>query len=226
MLNERGPAVLYYPFHLCHPRTLERLLETHASVHFRDYMALQLTPMAGLTAYADRMGDQYPDLVRSGRIVQGYAVSGPLDSEMSAAVEQDLADECWRALFHAALTDDRRFQRGLFEFSHSMVLGGRQVPGPRAFLELTRQHRKNETYTLEAVKGLSRSHGDLENAYRYEYGLALVTTAASLHQTVRLAERFDLAAVTDSRPHFDLLDRILTRDGLALKNSWMPREGY
>ena len=226
MPNERGPAVLYYPFHLCHPRTLERLLEDHPAVHFRDYMALQLTAMAGMTAYADRMGDQHPDLVRSGRIVQGYAVSGPLDTEMSAAVDRDLADEIWRALFHAALTDDRRFQRGLFEFSHGIVVGGRRVPGPRAFLELIQQHRKADPYTIEAIRDLSRMRGDLEDAYRYEYGLALINTSASLHYTVRLTGRFALAAVTDSRPHFDLLERIQARDQLPVKHSWIAREGY
>jgi hypothetical protein len=226
MSNAGGPAVLYYPFHLCHPRTLERLLEHHAAVHFRDFMALQLTAMAGMTAYADRMGDQHPELVKSGRIVQGYAVSGPLDTEMSAAVDRDLADEIWRALFHAALTDDRRFQRGLFEFSHGIVVGGRRVPGPRAFLELIQQHRKVEPYTIEAIRGLSRMGGDLEDAYRYEYGLALVNTSASLHHTVRLTGRFDLAAVTDSRPHFELLDRIQARDRLSVKHSWIAREGY
>ena len=226
MLNELGPAVLYYPFHLCHPRTLERLLEKHAAVHFRDYMALRLTPMAGLTAFADRMGDQHPDLVRSGRIVQGHAVSGPLDVEMSAAVERDLADATWRTLFHAALTEDRRFQRGLFELAHGMVMGGRRVPGPQAFLQLIRPHRKMEPYTIQAVRSLSRAQADLEAAYRYEYGFALVTTSASLHHTVRLAGRFDLAAATDSRPHFDLLDRIQARDGLIFENTWMLREGY
>lgn len=53
-----GPTrnVLYYPFHLCHERTLQRLLEEYGSIHFRDYMALQLTRMSGTTAYADRMG--------------------------------------------------------------------------------------------------------------------------------------------------------------------------
>ena len=35
---------LYYPFHLCHERTLERLLKEYSVVHFRDFMALQLTP--------------------------------------------------------------------------------------------------------------------------------------------------------------------------------------
>jgi hypothetical protein len=225
-VNERGRAVLYYPFHLCHPRTLQRLLEKHPAVHFRDYMALQLTAMAGLTAYADRMGDQHPDLVQSGRIVQGHPVSGPLDAEMAAAVERDLADATWRALFHAALTDDRRFQRGLFELSHGMVMGGHRVPGPQAFLQLIQPCRETEPYTIEAIRSLSRTQADLEAAYRYEYGLGLVTTSAALHHTVRLVGRFGLAAVTDSRPHFDLLDRIRARDDLVFENTWMVREGY
>jgi len=226
MLNERESAVLYYPFHLCHPRTLERLLEQHTAVHFRDHMALQLTAMAGLTAYADRMGDQHPDLVRSGRVIQGHPVSGPLDDGMAAAVERDLADAPWRTLFHAALTDDRRFQRGLFELAHDMIIAGRRVPGPQGFLQLTRAHRKTESYTIDSVRSLSRAAADLEAAYRYEYGLALVTTSASLHYTVRLVSRLDLAAVTDSRPHFQLLERIRARDALVLENALLPREGY
>ena len=226
MLNECESAVLYYPFHLCHPRTLERLLEKHTAVHFRDHMALQLTAMAGLTAYADRMGDQHPDLVRSGRIVQGHPVSGPLDDEMAAAVERDLADAPWRAVFHASLTDDRRFQRGLFELTHGMMIVGRRVPGPQVFLHLTQPHRKTEPYTVDSVRSLSRAAADLETAYRYEYGLALVTTSASLLHTVRLASRLNLAAVTDSLPHFQLLERIRTREGLVLENALLLREGY
>ena len=226
MMNGCGSAALYYPFHLCHQRTLERLLEKHTAVHFRDYMALQLTAMAGLTAYADRMGDQHPDLVRLGRIVQGHRVSGPLDDEMTKAVERDLADAAWRALFHAALTDDRRFQRGLFELAHGMIMAGLRVPGPQAFLELTRAHRKSDPYTIESVRTMSRTVPDLEAAYRYEYGFALVTTSASLHHTVRLAGRLKLAAVTDSRPHFQLLDRIRAREDLLLENTLLLREGY
>jgi len=38
---------LYYPFHLCSRDTLTHLLSAYALVHFRDYMALQLTPMCG-----------------------------------------------------------------------------------------------------------------------------------------------------------------------------------
>src|SRR5262245_56022056 len=103
---------LYYPFHLCHERTLARLLETYRAVHFRDYMALQLTPLSGTTAYQDRMGHYHPALVETGQIVQGYSVSGPLDADAVSAVDRDLMDKTWRNIFHDGLKNDRRFQRG------------------------------------------------------------------------------------------------------------------
>jgi len=90
---------LYYPFHLCHERTLMRLLDSYTSVHFRDYMALQLTQLSGTTAYADRMGGFHEALFKAGRIVQGYNVSGALDAEAIAAVNRDLADSTWRGSF-------------------------------------------------------------------------------------------------------------------------------
>lgn len=51
---------LYYPFHLCHEKTPHRLLADFEQVHFRDFLALQLTSMVGTTAFPDRMGDSYP----------------------------------------------------------------------------------------------------------------------------------------------------------------------
>src|SRR5215204_475370 len=94
--------VLFYPFHLCHERTLSRLLGEFRRVHFRDYMAIQLSPFAGTTAYSDRMGDTYPDLLAEGRLMQGYSVSGPLSPQSISAVDRDLADPIWRGLFHTA----------------------------------------------------------------------------------------------------------------------------
>jgi len=99
----RAPHALFYPFHLCHPDTLARLLTRFASVHFRDFMALQLTPMSGMTAFQERMGLSFPDLVEAGRLVQGYDVSGPLPPAVAAAVDRDLQDPLWRAIFHMAL---------------------------------------------------------------------------------------------------------------------------
>src|SRR5918996_1449753 len=117
-------AALYYPFHLCHERTLERLLELYRSVHFRDHMALQLTQTSGTMASLERMGDAHQGLLTTGRLVQGYNVSGPLEQDVAAAIDRDLADVEWRAAFHRGLLDDRPFQRGLFDLSHSMVFGG------------------------------------------------------------------------------------------------------
>ena len=74
MNRPRTPHALFYPFHLCHPETLARLLTRFATVHFRDFMALQLYSLSGMTAFQDRMGMSFPDLIESGRLVQGYDV--------------------------------------------------------------------------------------------------------------------------------------------------------
>jgi hypothetical protein len=226
MRTENERSALYYPFHLCHEQTLMRLLNDYPSVHFRDYMALQLTRMSGTTAYADRMGDRHATLVKSGRIVQGYSVSGPLDQKMIAAVNRDLADATWRAQFHHALANDRRFQRGLFELMHGMLIGGALVPGPAAWLRLIEKQRQMQPYSVEILQRLSGARLDLKEGYDYEYAFALVKTSAALHYTVRLAIQHDLEAVTDSKPHHDLLERMRTRDGLTLQHWWIVREGY
>lgn len=217
---------LYYPFHLCHERTLSRLLEQYRTVHFRDYMALQLTAMSGTTAYQDRMGEYHPGLVESGRIVQGYPVSGPLDAEAVAAVNRDLADERWRGTFHDGLRNDRRFQRGLFDLSHSFVVGGSPVPGPAALLRLLEDHRPAQACSVEQAQALSRRQLPLEDGYEFEYVLALVKTSAASVYTVRLCREHGLDAVTDSEVHFKLLERTCARDGLSLENRLIAREGY
>ena len=226
MRTENERSALYYPFHLCHEQTLMRLLNDYPSVHFRDYMALQLTRMSGTTAYADRMGDRHADLVKSGRIVQGYSVSGPLDQKMTAAVKRDLTDVTWREQFHHALTYDRRFQRGLFELMHGMLIGGVLVPGPAAWLRLIEKQRQMQPYSVESLQKLSGGRLDLREGYDYEYAFALVKTSVALHYTVRLAIQHDLDATTDSKAHYDLLERIRTRDGLTLQHRWIVREGY
>ena len=51
-MNALSPRnALFHPFHLCAPHTLEALLARYDAVHFRDYMALRLTPLMGTTAY-------------------------------------------------------------------------------------------------------------------------------------------------------------------------------
>lgn len=221
-----GTEALYYPFHLCHEKTLARLLDTYERVHFRDYMALQLGPMHGTTAYADRMGDRFPDLVATGRLIQGYNVNGPLDPETSAAVDRDLTDPRWRAEFHRALSQDRRFQRGLFGSSHAMGIGRTLVPLPAALLELMHDARRNRVYGVALLRELAAGPLGLEEGYDYEYAWALVKTSAALRYTVGLAQRHGLVAVTDSASHYGLLARTCERDDLPLANRLIERVGY
>lgn len=221
-----GRRALYYPFHLCHERTLARLLEEYVSVHFRDYMALQLTPMSGTTAFPDRMGDAYPELIAAGRIVQGHRVSGPLDVEAIAAVDRDLSDEVWRALFHAALSTNRQFQRGLLALSHGMLIGGSLVPGPAALLQLLDEVRAHRGYSVRELGQLTECRASREDDYDYEYALALIKTSASLVYTVRLCAQHGLETVTDSEAHFTLLERTCHRDSLSPTNRRIQREGY
>jgi hypothetical protein len=216
---------LYYPFHLCREQTLTRLLAEYASVHFRDYMALQITPMTGTTAYQDRMGHYHPRLVETGRIVQGYSVSGPLDVDAVSAVNRDLADQTWRTVFHCGLRDNRRFQRGLFDLSHSFAVAGSAVPGPAALLRLLEESRMTQACSIEQLHALSRACPAPDDGYAYEYVLALVKTSAALVYTVRLCRQHGLEAATDSDVHFRLLERACSRDGIPLENRLIAREG-
>lgn len=218
---------LFYPFHLCAPDTLDYLLAHYGAIHFRDYMALRLTPFMGTTAYQDRMGDGHPDLVISGRIVQGHPVSGPLDDAAIAEINRDCADPQWRTLFHAGLQEDRRFQRGLFDLTHSMRIGSALVPGPAALLQLLEPQRASERWTVALVQQLARSSATLEEAYRFEYGLALLKTAAAQVYTRRLAYAHGLVPVTDSKTHHALLSRSMAREGVELPNDYIvtPQRG-
>ena len=218
-------AALYYPFHLCHPRTLESLLGRFQAIHFRDYMALQLTPMSGTTAYQDRMGDRFPDLVAAGRIVQGHTVNGRLPDEIAAIVDRDLKDDAWRHLVHDALRSDRRFQRGLFDISHSMTIGRSHVPGPAALLKLTESFYLDRPYTIADVAQLSRLT-TVDESYAFEYGMALVKTSAALCYTIKLAGSMQLVAATDSTTHFALLTHTCNREHASLSNELVDRIGY
>ncbi len=218
MKPNRDKQALYYPFHLCRSMTLEKLLAQFDAVHFRDYMALQLTPFSGTTASADRMGDIYPTLVAEGRIVQGYDVSGPLDRDTAALIDCDLADGAWRRIFHNVLVGDRLFQRGLFDPSHGMHIGPALVPGPAALLRLMSEANAHRPYTVDRIKQLTRHLSNLEDGYEFEYGLALLKTSASLAHTIRLSQMHSLQAVTDSAPHYELLARTITREHVQLHN--------
>ena len=222
----RAPHALFYPFHLCHSETLARLLTRFITIHFRDFMALQLTPMSGVTAFQDRMGMGFPDLVESGRLVQGYNVSGPLRPTVPAAIDRDLHDPLWRAHFHTALCRDRRFQRGLFEPSHSLRIGDSLVPGPAALLRLMDDSFREHAYDLDRVRALSTKSITLEEGYHYEYGLALVKTSASLVYTQTLAQAHQLQPVTDSPAHFTLYAQSCIRENWPRINHLLIRAGY
>jgi hypothetical protein len=226
MNRRQPPHALFYPFHLCHQETLTRLLTRFATVHFRDFMALQLTPMSGVTAFQDRMGMSFPDLVESGRLVQGYEVSGPLSPIVAEAVDRDLYDPLWRAQFHAAFCGDRRLQRGLFEPSHSLRIGDSLVPGPAVLLRLMDDSFREQDYDLARVRALSRSNVTLEEGFLFEYGLALVKTSASLAYTQTLALAHQLQPVTDSPAHFALYAQSCLRENWLRTNHLLIRAGY
>lgn len=226
MNRPRSPHALFYPFHLCHPETLARLLTRFATVHFRDFMALQLTSMSGVTAFQDRMGMSFPDLIESGRLIQGYDVSGPLSSAVAAVIDRDLRDPLWRARFHTALRRDRRLQRGLFEPSHSLHIGDSLVPGPAALLRLMDDSFRQQAYDLDQVRALSKRNITLEEGYHYEYGLALVKTSASLVYTQTLALAHQLQPVTDSPAHFALYAQSCIRENWLRTNHLLIRAGY
>jgi hypothetical protein len=222
----RAPHALFYPFHLCHPETLARLLTRFITVHFRDFMALQLTPVSGMTAFQDRMGMNFPGLIASGRLVQGYDVSGPLPPSVAAAIDRDLHDPLWRARFQTALRLDRRFQRGLFEPSHSLRIGDSLVPGPAALLRLMDDSFRQCPLDLDRVRILSKSRLTLEEGYLFEYGLALVKTSASLVYTQTLALAHQIQPVTDSPAHFSLYAQSCTRENWPSANYLLLRAGY
>jgi len=217
---------LYYPFHLCHEQTLHQLLDNYPRVHFRDFMALQLTPFMGTTAFPDQMGDDYPDLLKSGRIVQGHDVSGPLSPAITTAINQDLADPLWRSIFHQALRHDRRFQRGLFPFSQDSQ-GRSTVANDSAVLSAFQQpEREFAPFTVEIIKVMSRRRLPENENLSFEYGFGLIKTSAALVYSIQLCQQFDLVAVTDSPSHHRLLERTCLRDTVDLTNICVKREGY
>ncbi len=194
---------LYYPFHLCSPKSLEHFLSRYDTIHFRDYMALQLTPTSGTMAHPDRMGDTHADLLERGRIVQGHHVSGPLSPEMDRRIDRDLQDYEWREIFQFALRNDLRFQRGLAE------------PGT-AFDPWMPDRWTHRRFTLSDIRQMSCLRLDPERAVSLEYGLMLVTTSVSLWYTIQLCQRHGMDAVTDSARHDQLLQRIMKRDRMPL----------
>ena len=193
----------FYPFHLCSPETLARVLDRYETIHFRDYMALQLTPTSGTTAYPDRMGDSHPEFLKQDRIVQGYSVSGPLSPEMDQRIDRDFKDRTWREIFHFALRNDVRFQGGL-------------APEGTDFSPWLPNRWMEWTITLAEVRQMSRLKLDPERAIFLEYGLMLVKTSAALWYTIQICQQREFEAVTDSVSHAQLLQRVMARDHICL----------
>lgn len=217
---------LYYPFHLCHELTLHQLLEDYPHIHFRDFMALQLTSLMGTTGFPDRMGDYYPDLLERGKIVQGYDDSGQLSPEIATAVNRDLIDPLWRSMFHECLRNDRSLQRGLVAFSQDSQ-GRMTVPADSALLVAFQQpERKFAPYTVEALQGMSRRRLPEHEGLDFEYGFGLIKTSAALVYTIRRCQELGLAAVTDSSSHHRLLTRTCQRENVELPNLCVKRKGY
>ncbi len=216
----------FYPFHLCHARTLHQLLVDYQQVHFRDYMALQLSPMMGTLAYPDRMGDDYPDLLASGKIVQGHSVSGSMHADLVNIVNRDLADQTWRSCFHAELMQSQQFQRGLVTFAQDADGRSTKPLDPNALLQLQQQTFEHEHFNVEMIQALSGKPVSKKDNSHYEYGFALIKTSASLHYTIQLCHELNLAAVTDSASHHRLLERTSKRDNIDLVNHCIKREGY
>ena len=217
---------MYYPFHLCHERTLHQILLDYAHVHFSDFMALQFTPFMGATGFPDRMGDYYPELLASGKIIQGYDVSGPLSPSMVVAVNQDLADPLWRSIFHEALKEDRRFQRGLVAFSQDNQ-GRSTVPiDSIVLIAFQKPEREFVSYSVKTLQAMSRRRLPEHENLVFEYGFGLIKTSAALRYSIQLCRQLGLVAVTDSPGHHQLLTRTCLRDSVDLSNICVKREGY
>ena len=207
-------AALYYPFHLCSRETLEHLLSRYALLHFRDYMALQLTPMSGTMAFLDRISDHYPDLYAQGRIVQGHQMGGTINAELAGHIDADLADHEWREMFHSALREKPRFRRAFAERGEDATY----------FAPYLAEQRMNCPMSLAEVREMSCLNLDPDRALAFEYGMMLVKTSAALWYTIQFCQKHTLEAATDSPAHDQLLKRILARDCLRLSTYLWQRQ--
>ena len=217
---------LYYPFHLCHERTLMQLLEEYESIHFRDFMALQLTPMMGTTAFPDRMGDYYPAFKETGRIIQGHNLSGAIGSTTMLAINRDLADATWRKLFQNFLQTDPRFQRGLFPKPKETTSSQKGAAATPQWLQFGGKQWATTSIDVETIQQLSMQRLQKKDAAYFDYGWAMIKTAASLIYTIQLCHTLNLVAVTDSMSHYTLLEQTYHREQMKLKNALVKPERY
>ncbi|GJL65973.1 MAG: hypothetical protein NPIRA05_09440 [Nitrospirales bacterium] len=189
-------------------------------------MALQLSPLMGTLAFPDRMGDDYPELLNAGRIVQGHSVSGTMSLNVVAAVDRDLADQLWRLSFHEAITHNQQFQRGLVTFAQDSQGRSTKPADPTGLLKLQRPEWKSTSFSVETITVLSGTRLSQEESDHYDYGLALIKTAVSLIYTIQLCQQMHLDAATDSACHHRLLTRTCERDNVTLTNRHIQRKGY
>ncbi|MBH0183920.1 MAG: hypothetical protein HP477_00445, partial [Nitrospira sp.] len=129
-----------------------------------------------------------------------------------------LTDSTWRTLFHEALVENRRFQRGLFDGAD---ITGRDKDGatePALMARLKDVSFETTPFTVADIRELSRRRPIGKEADLFDYGLALLKTSASLVYTIQLATANQLAVATDSRAHFTLLTRFVERTGVTIEN--------
>lgn len=217
---------LFYPFHLCHEKTLNRLLSDYDTAHFKDFLSIQLTPMVGTTAFGDRMGDYYPQFLTSGQIVQGHSVSGPLSSSITHMIDEDLVDSEWRKTFHRSLERDRRFQEGLFGLSKDPGIRKDSKTGLECINNLIQDMWKAHAFSVRSIQHLSKTTPTRGTLCEFDYGFSLLKTSASLAYTYQLACQFNLQPVTDSFSHFLLLQQTFRRKGYRVENKYLFRQDY
>ena len=97
-----------------------------------------------------------------------------------------------------------------------MRIGSSLVPGPAALLRLLEPNRAAALYNVALVQRLAKPTLTLDEAYQFEYGLALLKTAAAQVYTIRLSRAHNLVPVTDSHTHHVLLSQTLAREGIDL----------
>ena len=189
-------------------------------------MALQLSPMVGAVAFQDRMGDVYPELLKSGQIVQGHSVSGSMSQNIVTAVNHDLKDPEWRSCFHEGLKSNRQFQHGVVTFALDSEGRSTGPTDPHALQKLQQPEWEFRPFDVETIRKLSGKSLSEKESNQFEYGSALIKTAASLAYTMHLCHQLHLVAATDSLFHYRLLERTCHRDNVALTNTYVQREGY
>ena len=149
-----------------------------------------------------------------------------MSSETSNAVNQDLVDPQWRGLFQKFLLSNWRFQRGLFPEPQKPSGGPVETQAEPEWLQFYGMEWAKAPFQVETVQALSRHRPVGEEIAQFEYGWALIKTAASLTYTIQLCHQLNVSAVTDSSSHYHLLAHTCKRSQIPLINTCVKREGY